>query len=142
MQNTVHHAAAHNQLTRVCIDRSMAADDRSEEREAELELLRAMYAGEDELTIADGPHGTKEIAIRLLPHSGGNAAQRFMEATLAVSLPTAYPDELPTVSIARARGLLDEEERELLAGVQAEAVGLVGECCVYPLLVLPAKPTS
>ena len=104
-----------------------------EEKASELELLRAMYSGEDELEIMEEESGAVQLAIRLLPHSGGGAAQRYMVATLAFSLTPLYPESTPHVSLVRVRGLVDEEEAALLAGVRAHAATLAGQCCVYEL---------
>ena len=92
-----------------------------DERAAELELMRAMYSEDDgELVISESAAATV-LAVRLLPRSGGEKAQRYMEATLRISLLPEYPCQPPAVSLGRSRGLVDEEEARLLSEVRAHA---------------------
>ena len=86
----------------------------SEDVEAELELLRAMYAEPDELSV-DGA----SVAVVLRPHTGGEEVQRFVEAELCLSLAAPYPTAAAGVTLRRVRGLLDDEERRLLRVVRA-----------------------
>ena len=101
----------------------------SEDVEAELELLRAMYAEPDELSV-DGA----SVAVVLRPHTGGEEVQRFVEAELCLSLAAPYPTAAAGVTLRRVRGLLDDEERRLLRVVRARAAEEAGECCAYSLV--------
>ena len=101
----------------------------SEDVEAELELLRAMYAEPDELSV-DGA----SVAVVLRPHTGGEEVQRFVEAELCLSLSAPYPTAAAGVTLRRVRGLLDDEERRLLRVVRARAADEAGECCAYSLV--------
>ncbi|KAL3931218.1 MAG: hypothetical protein SGPRY_001214 [Prymnesium sp.] len=111
----------------------MSASSSSEAREHELQLLSAMYALDEQLTISQPSHHHLHLAIRMLPRAGA-AAQRYMEATLNLHLPPEYPDQPPAISLTHTKGLVDEEERSLLAHVRSLSLELVGECCAYELL--------
>ena len=50
------------------------------------------------------------VAVRLRPHSGGEALQRHVESTIEVTLPSGYPEQAASVRLQRARGLVDDEE--------------------------------
>ncbi len=105
------------------------------ELEMELELIRSMYgADEDELTVSLVPDGVSVVSVRLSPQTGGEAAQRFMAATLSLTIPPSYPEDPPSAEIVRARGLVDEEERELSSSLHARAAESAGDCCLIALL--------
>jgi len=112
---------------------------------AELELLQAMYTvEEDELCITGGAPGSTEVAIRLRPQTGGERAQRFMEVVLQLRCGDGYPSKsAPTIRLQRARGLVEDEEAQLLRGVHARAAELQGELPPYLRLCpcpCPAPP--
>ena len=112
---------------------------------AELELLQAMYTvEEDELCITGGAPGSTEVAMRLRPQTGGERAQRFMEVVLQLRCGDGYPSKsAPTIRLQRARGLVEDEEAQLLRGVHARAAELQGELPPYLRLCpcpCPAPP--
>ena len=94
-----------------------AAEGAEEDLAAELELLSAMY-GED-FTASDG-----SVEVTLRPQSGGEAAQRFVEATLSLQpdVVAGYPSVAAAVSLRRGRGLVEEEERGMLDAMRATAI--------------------
>ena len=95
----------------------MAAAEGEEELAAELELLSAMY-GED-MRASEG-----RVEVTLRPQSGGEAAHRFLEATLSLwpDVGAGYPSVAATVALSRGRGLVEEEERGLMGAMRATAI--------------------
>ena len=88
----------------------------SEAALAELELLAAMYDVDDlHVTQPSDQQPHMIVALRLLPRSGGEALQRWMECTIEFILPDGYPDVAASARVLRARGLVDDEEARLVA---------------------------
>ena len=111
-------------------------EEAADELASELELLGAMYS-EDELKVDnDGTAAT--IVVMLRPQAGDLHNQRFVEVTLelAVSIANGYPNSPPRAKVLRARGLVDNEEAELLALVMARAreCAAEGEAALYSML--------
>lgn len=95
----------------------------------ELELLRAMF-GEDELEIDEG---ARTVCCLLQPRVGEDAASRHVQAWLRVELPAEYPRIAPRVSLERARGLVSDEEADLLRAMVECAAAAEGESCLHAL---------
>ena len=98
---------------------SAAADEEAiESLAAEHELLSAMFG--DDKSDVDADHGVFDVVLR--PQETGEA-QRFVEATLRLtaSIAAGYPSSAAAVRLLRARGLLDEEEAELLDVIKSKA---------------------
>ena len=102
---------------------------------SELELAVAMY-GED-ITVKQCT-GYTSATVRLQPRSGCVALQRFMEVVVEVRLPQGYPKLAAAVRLARSRGLIDDEERKLVAEAAkcASECAEAGEGCLFTTLEL------
>ena len=103
-------------------------DDEDSAVAFEVELLRGMYP-EDMLDIIpenpDSHHVT--CLLHLVPHTGGDG-NLFVKCTLALVLNVAaYPDEPPTISLTRSRGLNEQQQKELIVLLECECVELAGD---------------
>ena len=90
---------------------SKPMDEATEALAAELELISAMYGDEDMRSEADG---VIEVLIR---PQAADESLRFLEATLrlSASVSSGYPEAPAAARLIRARGLVGEEEKSLLA---------------------------
>ena len=113
----------------------MADEARAEALAAELALIAAMYGDEEsELRVEALEDGSTIVVVRLRPHSGGEALQRHVDASIQVSLPSNYPEQAASVRLERARGLVEDEEARLLYQVRTCAEESTGEPCLYAVL--------
>lgn len=102
----------------------------------ELELLRAVWPGDDELVIRSASHGIYKASLiaSLLPRTAGIERAQLVRCELLIDVPFDYPTLSPRLSLGSSRGLSDHARGKLLTELESLAASLSGEPALYALL--------
>lgn len=104
-------------------------DDAAATLAAELELLAAMYSEEEHSVQTSAAETVITIVLRPQAGDANPHQQRFVEVTLELRVHTpGYPASPAGAKLVRARGLVEDEEAELLHEVRQRAEQAADEC--------------
>ena len=104
-------------------------DDAAATLAAELELLAAMYSEEEHSVQTSAAETVITIVLRPQAGDANPHQQRFVEVTLELRVHTpGYPASPAGAKLVRARGLVEDEEAELLHEVRQRAEQAAYEC--------------
>ena len=101
----------------------MAEFENLEEQRDEVEALESIYM-EDFVKLSDEP--PLKYAIGLVPNPGEEDGENHVRVTLECTIPAAYPNVGPEMSVSVDKGLSAKQADELLALANAQAEENVG----------------
>ncbi|CAE7806394.1 Rnf25 [Symbiodinium sp. CCMP2592] len=115
---------------------SSVLDDALQE---EVELLRAMWPEESDLSILHFPDGDPaeihaRISVHLVPHTAGEDHARFVRVQLVLDVPHGYPHKPVQLALGASRGLPDSRSEGLVSQLRAASDELRGQPALYALL--------
>ena len=94
--------------------------------DVEVDILSGMYSPEECEIIREEAMTT--CKLHLVPHTASGEFSTFSKLTLSLNLKHAtYPNEPPTISFHKVRGLNDSEQKELMELMRIECEELAGD---------------
>eukprot|EP00439_Symbiodinium_sp_Y106_P051917 s1818_g6.t3 len=105
----------------------------------EVELLRAMWPEESDLSILHFPDGDPaeihaRVSVHLVPHTAGEDHARFVRVQLVLDVPHGYPHKPVQLALGASRGLADSKSEGLVSQLRAVSDELRGQPALYALL--------
>lgn len=105
----------------------------------EVELLRAMWPEESDLSVVHFPDADPaeihaRVSVHLVPHTAGEDHARFVRVQLVLDVPRGYPHKPVQLALGSSRGLPDSRSEGLVSQLRAASDELCGQPSLYALL--------
>jgi len=106
----------------------------TEELIEELEALTAILEEETVEVVNDDSERPKEISIKITPLTASEQEKQYVSLTLVIDLPSAYPNEPPSLGVRNPRGLEDSAIAGLLDEMNTRCEEYVGCPVLFELI--------